>query len=141
MHVILRPAEPEDLPALRNLFLDARRDTFHWMDSAFYKLEDYDAACAGESQVVAESDGVVIGFASWWPPENFLHHLYVAANSRRQGIGRLLLDQCLKSMGRPAQLKCVIRNADALRFYESCGWRAVGTGKDVEGDYLLLQLD
>jgi len=136
----LRPVRPEDLPALRELFTVTRRETFHWMDPAVYQPDDFDEQTTGEGMLVAELDGAIAGFIAWWAPQNFIHHLYIAREFQRRGVGTALLDACLARIGRPTRLKCVIKNENATRFYLSHGWKAVETGDDAEGGYRLLEL-
>jgi ribosomal protein S18 acetylase RimI-like enzyme len=137
----VREVHEADLPRLREIFLQSRREAFHWNDPAIYRLEDFDAQTEGERMLVGEIDGEVAGFISWWAPENFIHHLYIDAAFKRRGLGRALLDACLQCMERPAQLKCVSRNAPALAFYKALGWNSVATGHSDEGEYQLLQFD
>lgn len=137
--VEVREVQEADLPRLREIFLQSRRETFHWNDPAVYRPEDFDAQTEGERMLVGEVDGQVAGFISWWAPENFIHHLYIEETFKRRGLGRALLDACLQRIGRPAQLKCVSRNTPALAFYQALGWKSVATGRSDEGEYQLLQ--
>lgn len=132
---------PADLPALRRLFLESRRAAFTWLDPATLSLEDFDASIAGETVLVATHDGRTAGFVAWWPPENFVHSLFVAPGHERRGIGRGLLSEALARMGRPAQLKIDAANGAAAAFYRALGWVAVGSGTGPHGEYHLLQFD
>jgi GNAT superfamily N-acetyltransferase len=80
------------------------------------------------------------GFVSWWPPENFIHNLFVHVDYQRCGVGRALLKACLDNLGRPSQLKCVQQNVNALAFYKRLGWSVIAEGMAVEGPYFLLEL-
>ncbi len=75
LHV--RPGEPADSPALRQIFLRARSLSWTWLPAAAWRLEDFDAATADEQLWVAECDGQPVGFAAVWTADNFLHHLFV----------------------------------------------------------------
>ena len=46
LHV--RPGEPADSPALRQIFLRARSLSWTWLPAAAWRLEDFDAATADE---------------------------------------------------------------------------------------------
>lgn len=135
----VRQSQPGDLPMLRLIYLESRRATFTWQDATTMKLEDFDTATRDEPVLVAELAGEVIGFVSWWPPDNFVHNLFVAPSAVRRGIGTMLLESCLARIGRPARLKCQSRNIGALAYYAAKGWREVGRGESDEGEYLLLQ--
>ncbi len=56
----------------------------------------------------------------------YLHHLAVSPDYRRQGIGKLLVDTCLKRFKDERILKCHImlfnNNLEGLKFWESVGW-------------------
>lgn len=138
---VVRSVSPDDLPHLRKLFLTSRRETFHWVDPAKYLLADFDEQTDGEVMLLAEMGGAVAGFVSWWAARNFVHHLYVAREFQRRGVGLTLLTACLARIGRPSQLKCAVRNENAFNFYLSHGWEALESGRDTEGEYRLMQLD
>jgi ribosomal protein S18 acetylase RimI-like enzyme len=131
--------QEDDRPALRELFLHARRATFTWLPEATFRLEDFDEQTRGERVLVAETgEACLAGFIALWAPDRFIHHLYVAAAQQRQGIGRLLLE----ALGWPEarlQLKCLERNAAALAFYRAHGFIEIGRGSAADGDYLLLE--
>ena len=44
----IRPGEPADSPALRQIFLRARSLSWTWLPAAAWRLEDFDAATADE---------------------------------------------------------------------------------------------
>jgi ribosomal protein S18 acetylase RimI-like enzyme len=126
---------------LRQLFLETRRATFVWLDSESLQLGDFDAATHDEPILVATIDDRIVGFVSWWPPENFVHNLFVELAHQQQGIGEQLLAACLKEIGRPATLKCMDKNVRAIGFYERLGWQVVGEGTNADGAYFVMRLD
>ncbi len=85
LHV--RPGEPADSPALRQIFLRARSLSWTWLPAAAWRLEDFDAATADEQLWVAECDGQPVGFAAVWTADNFLHHLFVDPDWQGKHIG------------------------------------------------------
>ena len=134
----MREPTTADLPRLRELFLDARRKTFHWNDPAIYKLSDFDTETEGETLLLADVRGAIAGFVAWWAPENFVHHLYIDSAFQRRGLGQLLLQGCLDRLGGKAQLKCVARNTPAVAFYQALGWRILQTDTGPEGEFHLM---
>ncbi len=130
-----------DRPALRRLYLEARRASALWEASAALALEDFDAAVAGELVLAARRDGRIAGFVSAWLPDNFIHLLFVAPTALRSGVGGALLAACLERIGRPATLKCLQANADALAFYRRHGWEIVAPGRAEDGAYYLMKLE
>ena len=78
--------------------------------------------------LIAELDDKLAGIilAGHDGRRGYLHHLAVSPDCRRQGIGRLLVDTCLKRLKDDGILKCHIflfnNNPDGLKFWESVGW-------------------
>ena len=138
MTIHIRPATEHDRPALRELFLQARKATFPWVPSENFQLADYDGQTRGERVLVAQTDdGGLAGFIALWEPDRFVHHLYLASAHQRQGIGRALL-QALGWPEQPLQLKCLRRNEAALAFYSRLGFAGIGQGQGADGEYVLL---
>jgi GNAT superfamily N-acetyltransferase len=98
---------------------------------------------AGGVSLVAEQDGLVVGFAVLLPsrdedvPEAAeLLGLYVDPSRRSRGIGGLLIDAGFARMPQPVQILWTLAgNAAARRFYERRGFTTDGASKvfDVPG--------
>jgi len=131
---------PDFADALRRIYLEGRRYAFPWMPAEVYQSGDFDIAVEGEHILVAVHGHVVVGFVSWWEPDNFIHCLFVDPAFHGAGIGTDLLNACLGRLGRPARLKCVVANEAAIRFYTRQKWTAVSQGSCDEGAYLLMML-
>jgi GNAT superfamily N-acetyltransferase len=119
---------PQDLPALRDLFMQSRRATFVWEPSSAQALDDFDRQTAGEIQMIALECGTVAGFVSVWEADDFIHHLHVHPAFLRRGIGQGLLRALPDWPARPYRLKCVSRNTAALAFYAANGFMPIGQG-------------
>lgn len=80
---------------------------------------------------VAERDGELVGLCAF--REGWVDHLYVHPAHHRSGIGAALLRKA-KDANEQLQLWAFQRNENALRFYESQGFRLVKTtdGRDNE---------
>jgi ribosomal protein S18 acetylase RimI-like enzyme len=140
MTITVRPVGTDDLPALRTLFLEARRKTFAWQTSDTFQLADFDAQTRDESILAAEDErGRICGFISVWKPDRFIHHLYVDQQCSGRGIGRALLRQLPEWCNTRYRLKCLRINVAALAFYEACDFVQIGSGTSEEGAYLLLE--
>lgn len=138
----IRDARPQDLDALRDIYLAARRVAFHWLDTSAWTREDFDRDTQGELVLVAANDnGEIRGFASSWEPERFVHHLYIAPDHTGAGVGGRLLSATLHAIGLPARLKCLVRNERALTFYRNRGWDIAGSGAAADGEYYELELN
>jgi ribosomal protein S18 acetylase RimI-like enzyme len=57
----------------------------------------------------------------------YLHHLAVARDYRREGIGRALVERCLSSLREMKILKCNVflfhQNPEGQGFWEAMGWK------------------
>jgi GNAT superfamily N-acetyltransferase len=98
----------------------------------------------GDTTLVAEVDGRVVGFANVGPSrdedatdgEGEVRAIYVDPDSWDSGAGRELmiagLARLTESGLRHAILWVLVGNERARRFYEAGGWRADGAVKDEE---------
>ena len=119
----IEPFRSGHLPGLRQVFLRARRQAFDWLPAASFRLADLDEQIEGETLLVAVHGDETVGFVAWWPPGDFIHHLFVAPPWQ---------------IGRPAQLKCLCRNTTALSYYKQRGWRIEAREEGENGEYFLM---
>ncbi|THD56586.1 N-acetyltransferase [Enterobacteriaceae bacterium ML5] len=134
----IRTYEEADRPFLRTLYLAARKDTWTWLTEVDYKLEDFDRAVIGETILVAERDGHLLGFASIFTQENFLHNLFIDPQFQGTGAGSALLRAAEKTFTRTGSLKCLVKSQKSVAFYLSKGWDIVATGDSPKGEYYLF---
>lgn len=138
MAILVREFEEADRTALRSLYLASRNATFTWKAAERHQALDFDAHTEGEKILVAVVDGQVLGFASIWEPDSFLHNLFVHPSATRKGIGQALLMNCSRYFSKPPTLKCLKANVNAAQFYAAQGWRTLREEVDAEGPYLLM---
>lgn len=141
MNFTVRDCRDDDLPALRELFLAARRATFTWEPPLRFRLEDFDDLTTGERIWVAAAaaDDAPLGFAAVWEADAFLHHLFVHPGHQGQGVGSALLAAATAPLLAPATLKCLEANRRARRFYLHRGWEVIGNGSGPDGAWLLMR--
>ena len=139
--MVVRDFAEEDRELLRHVYLTTRIKKFGWLDSNSLTESDFDKDTEGEKIWVGENSGQIVGFISVWEPKNFIHHLFILPEYSRLGYGSKLLEACMAEIGRPTQLKCVVQNTDAMRFYQSKGWYIVSEGVSSDGGYHLMQAD
>jgi GNAT superfamily N-acetyltransferase len=135
----IRAQDVRDIPHLRRVYLDSRRASFGWMDTSKLDLADFDQDTSGELVLVAEDNGRIQGFSSSWVPDRFIHHLYVDPPFMGSGVGSLLLEATVRSLGVPVRLKCLCLNQSALRFYMRRGWQVSGQGTADDENYYELE--
>ena len=74
---------------------------------------------------VAVRDGEILGYAAL--DGDMLEHLYLRPDSRRQGIGTLLLDEVRRHRPDGVSLHVFQQNGDARAFYERHGFTVLDT--------------
>lgn len=82
----------------------------------------------GMSKVAVEN-GRIIGtvFCGHDGRRGYLYHLCIYERNRRQGLGRKLVDVCLKELKKEGIEKCHLfifdRNAEGKKFWQGTGWQ------------------
>ena len=93
---------------------------------------------------VAESDGVVVGFAAILPRADSgaeLDALFVEPHLWRHGYGRALIEHCVgMARQRGADALHVIGNPHAEGFYKSCGFTLTGIEQTRFGEGLRMRM-
>lgn len=136
----IRPATPDDEPALSRIYNEVRRAQFPWVDAAGISEGDFKRDSEDEEVFVEELDGVVLGFIAIWVPDSFVHHLFVALEHQGRGTGGRLLEFAQRRYAWPLHLKCVEANERALAFYKKRGGVVLDRGTSHEGEYLLMEM-
>lgn len=102
--MIIRPAAPDDLPAILAIYNDAVLNTtaiwnWHTVDLANRRAWFEMRQGQGYPILVADAQGEAIGYASfgdWRPFDGYCHtvehSIYVAGTARRQGAGAALVE-------------------------------------------------
>ncbi|MBY0270644.1 MAG: GNAT family N-acetyltransferase [Burkholderiales bacterium] len=139
MHILIREFEEPDRDTLRHLYLESRKAAFTWNTTRPCKPADFDSHTEGEHILVAVANAEIIGFASIWVPDSFLHNLFVHPSFMRKGVGRALLAACNKYFSRTPSLKCLKANVNAVQFYQSQGWKVAREEMGPDGPYLLME--
>jgi len=124
--VILRPATPEDAPALARILFDCFRVSLPFLPQLHTVAENV-AFMTGwlmpNHQVwLAEEAGAVVGYAAF--DAGRIQHLYIAPEAQGRGVGPRLLAKAMEDGG-PKDLWTFQQNDRARRFYEARGFEAV----------------
>jgi len=134
----VRRARPEELGVCAYLYVKVLRDTFTWLPPDRHREEDFFRAARDEEVYVAVHDGVILGLAALYRPQNFLHSLYV--DVRGMGVGAALLDHVTAVADGPLSLKVQEPNARARAFYAREGFVCVEHGRDQGSEVAWLRL-
>ena len=138
-NLYIRPFNEADRDKLREIYLLCRIQVFHWIDSTLFTLNDFDIHTRDEDIWIAECDNEIAGFMAVWSADAFIHHLYVDAAHRGNGIGKALLALAAQTYPSPLSLKCLVKNEAAFQFYLALGWEILEEGSDALGDYFLMR--
>jgi len=139
--VRIRELRPEDWPAVRAIYEEGIRGGDATFETETPTWERWDAAHS-DVRLVAERDGVVVGWAAL-SPASARHcyrgvgevSVYVAEAARGAGLGRKLLEELV---GRSEQagywtLTAGVfpENEASVRLHRSCGFREVGVREGI----------
>lgn len=138
--IYIQKAQKEEYDDLRKIFFNTRQEEFNWMEYDSIKLDDFDSSTEGELILTAKINNEIVGFVSIWEEDKFIHNLFVSSKFKRCGVGKALINQCVKVVELPLTLKCVRENENALNFYLSQGWTIEEevTGKEP---YYIMKYD
>jgi GNAT superfamily N-acetyltransferase len=118
--VVIRPAAAGDLVAVEALVASIAAEVYGHLLHGAPPRPDGDWAQA----LLAEIDGRVVG--AMVAADDWIEDLWVAADCRRDGIGRRLLsagEAQIAAQGHAlGHLRVVAETRGARRFYERCGW-------------------
>ncbi|KAA0988990.1 GNAT family N-acetyltransferase [Dyadobacter aurulentus] len=129
----------EERRAVAQLYEDSYRATFTWFDDEQLARISFDSDTEGEFILVAKSEEEIVGFASLWVQDHFIHHLYVNAAWQHQGVGKALLQNSLQKLNGKATLKCLLKNQPAIDFYLRNGGFRSQAGDSEDGEYILFE--
>ena len=130
--------ETSDWPAVKSVYEQGIATKLATFETSAPEWVDWDGAYLGGHRLVAEQGGQVVGWAALLPTSRRAcyagvveNSVYVAENSRGQGIGRALLERLLESADRAGfwtvQASVFADNAASIEFHKRCGFRVVGT--------------
>ena len=131
--MILRSYVSRDCPALARLFFDTvhtvnRRDYTQAQVDAWatgeVDLAAWDASLAAHRTLVAEEDGVILGFADM-AGDGYLDRLYVHRDHQGRGVATALCDALEGASGAPRFTTHA--SLTARPFFEGRGYRVVRT--------------
>lgn len=149
--LILRPARPDDAPALAHLHVTVWRETYATLAPAqamalldeALRLRQWRAALADPDRacLLVERGGEVLGMVATaapvepaFGPRGEIRHLHVAATARRLGLGAQLLQAACDRVSQDgfagAGLGVVAQNTAARAFYAAMGGREAGAYTD-----------
>jgi L-amino acid N-acyltransferase len=147
MHLMIRKADPDDIPAITEIYNDVVLNTTSVYAYEPFTLENRqawfeDKVNHGFPVFVAEADGRVIGFSTYGPFRTapaYLHSventIHVHPEFRGQGVGKLLMPPIIET-ARKQKIHTMIAgidasNAGSIKFHEAFGFEKVALLKGV----------
>ena len=145
--MLIRDAVDADLDAILAIHNDAiRHSAAIWMDKTVDRAEREewlaDRTGSGYAVLVAEDDGVVVGFASYsqWRARSGYRHtmedsVYIAGTHHGRGIGRALLTRLIehaKAAGHHVMLADIeSSNTASIKLHKSLGFQDAGQLNEI----------
>jgi L-amino acid N-acyltransferase YncA len=140
--VELRPLEPDDWPAVAEIYWDGMRDGLATFETEVPTWADWDASHLRDHRLVADLLGEVVGWAALAPVSSRACYrgvaedsVYVARQARGLGIGRKLLEALIAGAETAGiwtiQASIFPENRATLALHERCGFRVVGTRERI----------
>jgi len=140
--VQLRHLEPDDWPAVAEIYWDGMRDGLATFETEVPSWEQWDARHLWGHRLVAERLGEVVGWAALSPASTRRCYIgvaensvYVAREARGLGIGRMLLGELIAGADTTGiwmiQTSIFPENRPSLALHERCGFRVVGTRERI----------
>ena len=131
------PMKSEDWPAVRTIYLGGIATGQATFETAAPSWEAWDAAHLSFARLVARGSNDLIGWAALSPVSQRKAYagvaevsVYVAENSRGQGIGRALLERLIGESEQHGiwtlQAAVFPENAATVSLHKRCGFREVG---------------
>ena len=135
--VELRHLEPDDWPAVAEIYWDGMRDGLATFETEVPSWAVWDEGHFQHHRLVAEILGDVVGFAALAPVSSRRcyagvaeNSVYVARNARGLGVGRALLETLIEGAEEAGiwtiQTSIFPENEASLALHERCGFRLVG---------------
>lgn len=132
----IRGLQPDDWPAVRAIYEEGIRGGNATFETKAPSWERWDAAHP-EPRLVAERDGMVVGWAALSPVSDRCCYegvgdvsVYVAEIARGSGVGRTLLEALVERSEQAGYwtLNAGVfpENAASIRLHKTCGFREVG---------------
>ena len=140
--VEIRALLPEDWSAVADIYWDGMRDGLATFQTEVPGWEEWNAAHLPGHRLVAEHFDDVVGWAALSPASKrrcyagvVENSVYVARQAQGRGVGKQLLEALIES-ARVAgiwtiQTSIFPENRASLALHERCGFRLVGTRREV----------
>ncbi|MBX0358416.1 GNAT family N-acetyltransferase [Halobacillus sp. Nhm2S1] len=138
----IRKAEPEDVPAIARVHVDAWLETYRglvpdtYLDRLTYEKREslWEENIQSSEIILVENDEGVVGFATWNYSSTYgnydaeLSSIYILQRFQRRGAGKALFSFILndvKEKGSQTMMVKVLSDNPSCQFYEGMGGKKV----------------
>jgi ribosomal protein S18 acetylase RimI-like enzyme len=152
--IMIRPAEPSDWEAVRNVRLRSLREEPDAYASEYQTEARFDPdlwkhrLATASSYLAFDDDHVLVGIATGLDTgdgETYVVGMYVAPEARGSGCAHQLLDAiaelAVRRQGKRLVLEVTESNIRATRFYRSYGFVATGRRRSLERDPRITEIE
>ena len=123
--------EQDELEELVSLYNQIRRETSTWLDKEEVTIEDFSDQVEVETIYIAYEEERMIGFLTFYVPDNFIHLFFIEEKNQGSGVGSKLLEEIDSDFyDEEISLKCLIHNESAISFYKHKGFKIVETHEE-----------
>lgn len=130
--IVVRKSFSNEIAQVKDLFERI------FVGTVFGHTPAFEVATDSEQIYVALLDDKIVGFASVWEPDQFVHYLCVSPDARHKKVGSTIVSSLVAIYGVPLTLKCLTKNKDGIAFYLATGWKKIEDGISDDGAYVLL---
>jgi len=135
--VTVRPYRKDDWAAVRRIYAEGIDTGIATFETDPKPQEAWEGKSVPGSQLVAEENGAVVGWALLWPVSDRCAYrgvaevsVYIAASARGRGVGKALLtalNSLSEELGVWTQQAGIFEeNTASIRLHEACGYRLIG---------------
>ena len=123
----------KELEDLTQIYNKIRLETTTWLDKGSVSVAEFSDLVDVETIYIAYEHDKMMGFLTYYVPDDFIHLFFIDAKSQGSGIGSLLLAELISDFeGEKISLKCLIHNHSAISFYEAKGFKIIETHEGVD---------
>jgi putative acetyltransferase len=130
--LVLRPYDRRDEDTAIALWLRGWKEAYPDIDFATrleWWRERWRNELVGKAAIViAEADGIIVGFVTVDPETRYLDQLVVAPECWREGVGSALIAEAKRISPTGLELAVNTDNIRAIGFYERRGFKIAGSG-------------
>ncbi|NYJ26709.1 GNAT family N-acetyltransferase [Allomuricauda sp. ARW1Y1] len=140
--MVIRTMQASDWEAVAKIYLEGIATGFATFETQAPSYNDWDKAHTSECRLVAEIDGIIMGWAALSPVSSRCVYggvaevsVYISAQSRGQGVGKALMQHLIGESEKAGfwtiQSGIFPENTASIKLHERVGFRYIGKRERV----------